>query len=104
MIEDKYLNLIERWVIYWRKLFSETWALPFIVLVAVVAYAILAAVFYNMDAWFFFTFSPQHHSKSHDKMIYNDKRIYNAKGDIPDEIQQDINNVKSSIFVRLALH
>ena len=28
---------------------SETWALPITVSVAVVAYAILAAVFYNMD-------------------------------------------------------
>ena len=32
------------------ELFSETWALPITVLVAVVAYAVLAAVFYNMDA------------------------------------------------------
>ena len=31
------------------KLFSETWALPITVSVAAVAYAILAAVFYNMD-------------------------------------------------------
>ena len=30
--------------------FSETWALPITVLVAVVAYAVLAAVFYNVDA------------------------------------------------------
>ena len=28
----------------------ETWALPITVVVAVVAYAVLAAVFYNMDA------------------------------------------------------
>ena len=32
------------------KLFSETWALPITVLFAVVAYAVLAAIFYNMDA------------------------------------------------------
>ena len=30
--------------------FSETWALPITVLVAVVAYAVLAAGFYNVDA------------------------------------------------------
>ena len=29
---------------------SETWALPITVLAAVVAYAVLAAVFYNVDA------------------------------------------------------
>ena len=34
----------------WNKIFLETWALPIIVLFAVVAYAVLAAVFYDMDA------------------------------------------------------
>ena len=29
---------------------SRTWALPFTVLLAVVTYAVLAAVFFNMDA------------------------------------------------------
>ena len=32
------------------QIFSETWALPITVLVAVVAYAVLAAGFYNVDA------------------------------------------------------
>ena len=30
--------------------FVETWALPITVAFAVVAYAVLAAIFYNMDA------------------------------------------------------
>ena len=30
--------------------FLETWALPITVVVAIVAYAVLATVFYNMDA------------------------------------------------------
>ena len=30
--------------------FLETWALPITVLVAVLAYSVLAAVFYSMDA------------------------------------------------------
>ena len=34
----------------WSKIFLETWALPITVLFAVVAYAVLAAVFYDMDA------------------------------------------------------
>ena len=34
----------------WSKIFLETWALPVTVLFAVVAYAVLAAVFYDMDA------------------------------------------------------
>ena len=32
--------------------FSETWILPFAVLSAMVAYAIVAIVFYNTDGWF----------------------------------------------------
>ena len=33
-----------------NRYFLETWALPITVLVAVVAYSVLAAVFYSMDA------------------------------------------------------
>ena len=33
--------------------FSETWALPITVIVAIMAYALLAVIFYNMDAWLF---------------------------------------------------
>ena len=33
------------------EIFSETWALPITVLFAMVAYAVVAAIFYNNDGW-----------------------------------------------------
>ena len=39
-----------------KKYYSENWILPIVILFAMVAYAILAIVFYNKDGWFQFVF------------------------------------------------
>ena len=69
------------------KYFSETWILPSAVLLATVAYAVLAFVFYNNSGWFhFFYASPKQYS-TRDKIfdVFNvvnvQRSMFNIVGD-----------------------
>ena len=53
--------------------FSETWALPITVVIAVMAYVALASTFYNMDVWLLNTYINKR--TLHVRMYLDDKAI-----------------------------
>ena len=57
-----------------KRIFSETWALPITVVIAVMAYVALASTFYNMDVWLLYksTFDKR---TLHARMYLDDEAI-----------------------------
>ena len=69
------------------KYFSETWILPSATLLAIVAYAVLAIVFYNNDGWFHFLYAYSKQYSTRDKIfdVFNvvnvQRSMFNIVGD-----------------------